>query len=301
MKKKKILLIGATSLLGKAVVDLLHDTYEIFGTYSQTQLAFFPYKKIKQLRLDITKPHQLIKIFHSHKYNVVLHTASIGNIECCEQNKKRAKAVNFTATKHIVALTKQIGAKLIFISSSAVFAGVNAPYFEDSKREPINFYGKMKQLSEDVVLKEKRNTVVRISMMYGWNNPSERSNTVTWVIESIKNDKCITLANDRFTNPVWNHEVAKSVKSVIEKNLCGCVHVAGLNTLSRYEIAQAVCKEFELNQKYIKGEQYAHLHQVSRHGLQETLDTSNMVKKIHQIPLSFEKGLRKMREESLYD
>ena len=93
---------------------------------------------------------------------------------------------------------------------------------------------------------------MRVTMMYGWNNPSERSNTVTWIIESAKNGKQITLANDRFTNPVWNYEVAKSIKSVIEKNLCGCFHVAGLNTLNRYEIAQAVCKEFDLDSKYIK-------------------------------------------------
>ncbi|MEK7458631.1 MAG: sugar nucleotide-binding protein [Patescibacteria group bacterium] len=301
MGKKKILLIGASSLLGKALVDLFHDVYEIFGTYSQKELSQSSYKHIKQIKLDITRPHQLKKVFQAHKYDVVIHVASIGNIECCEQNKKRAKAVNFTATKHIVALTKLIRAKLIFISSSAVFAGISASYFEDSKREPINFYGKMKQLSEDVVLKEKKNAVMRVTMMYGWNNPSERSNTVTWIIESAKNGKQITLANDRFTNPVWNYEVAKSIKSVIEKNLCGCFHVAGLNTLNRYEIAQAVCKEFDLDSKYIKSKQYMHLHQVSRHGLQETLDTSNMVEKIHQIPISFEEGLRKMRKEGFHD
>ena len=110
----------------------------------------------------------------------------------CEKNKKVAYKINVKGTENMIKVCYKNKAKLIFISSNAVFDGSNPPYSEKSKVHPVNYYGKTKVISEKMIMKSNVDyAIVRLILMYGWNHPKERENPVTWLINKLKNGRKI--------------------------------------------------------------------------------------------------------------
>src|SRR3989344_2673071 len=144
---KKVLFTGATGLLGKYFLANVPPGYEVIGTYNSNLRA----RKKFFLRLDITSKRKTGLLIKGVKPDIVVHAASIGSVDYCELHEKEANEVNVKGTINVVEACRLAGAKLIFISSNAVYDGENPPYSEDSPRKPLDEYGRTKVKGENIV------------------------------------------------------------------------------------------------------------------------------------------------------
>jgi len=71
--------------------------------------------------------------------------------------------VNHLATASIGKFSREIGARLVAVSSDMVFSGDDAPY--DDQSQPINEYGRTKAAGEAAVMDYA--ALVRTSLIYG--------------------------------------------------------------------------------------------------------------------------------------
>ena len=150
--KKKILVIGGSSLLGYKILAN-RNNFEIYASYNKNPINI---EQLETIEIDITNKTNCKKILEL-KPDVIINTAAITNVDYCEKFEKNAFNVNVTGTKNISEIAEKLGSKLIHISTDAVFSGNKKFYTEEDKPNPVNIYGKTKLESEKIVSKIEDN------------------------------------------------------------------------------------------------------------------------------------------------
>lgn len=292
----RVLITGGTGLLGKGLIETNKDV-EIssiyLGTYDMTDGPNVAY-----YRTDICDAEASEEVFRKAHPQIVIHTAGIANVDYCEKNYEEAYKSNVVGTKIILDLTGKAGAKIVFISTNAVFDGKNAPYSEDSMPSPINSYGKMKLEAEEIVRNSGlEHLIVRPILMYGWNNEHERSNTATWLIEKLRRGETVNIVNDVYENPLFNILCAEMIWSLIDANKEGIYHLAGKDVVSRYEFSRIIADVFNLDKRLIKQVSSDFFPGLAPRPRNTSYNTSKIEKELNVKILGLKEGLTAMKED----
>ncbi|MGN0728266.1 dTDP-4-dehydrorhamnose reductase [Treponema sp.] len=104
------------------------------------------------------------------KITWVINCAAYTAVDKAETEIDSAEKLNAEGPKNVARITRELGAKLIHISTDYVFDGSgNIPYTEDMPKCPVSVYGKTKALGEDFVEKEMTQYyILRTSWLYGF-------------------------------------------------------------------------------------------------------------------------------------
>ena len=143
----KLLITGASGLYGSKLAQLaLAKGIEVYSSDIQSLSVYGNFVK-----LDISGKVQVEQAFKNIKPDVVVHAASLTDVDKCETNKELAWKVNVEGTKNIVEAAHSAGSFLIYISTDYVFSGQKGNYKETDKPDPINYYGLTKLKAEEIV------------------------------------------------------------------------------------------------------------------------------------------------------
>jgi len=229
MREQKILITGISGLLGSSLEKVLkedgHNVYDISIDISNST-AVKDYKNKKM------------------KFDWIIHTAAVTDVDLCERNKVLCYKVNFEGTKNIRDLAKAIRARLIYISTASVFSGFEGNYKETDLPYPKNFYNLTKFLGEQVVLEYERGLVIRLNLIGIHPKGSRGQNFFEWLVDSIKTNKDIHLFSDVMINPLSNWTIAEFISKLIKiKPEEKILHLASKNILSKAEIGKLVIKK----------------------------------------------------------
>ena len=100
--------------------------------------------------IDEKKVHEYIIKYHP---DVIIHNAAWTAVDKAEQCQDEVYKINTLAPKYIAEACKEIGAKMMFISTDYVFDGKGDKYFEiDDPKNGLSVYGKTKAKGEDFVI-----------------------------------------------------------------------------------------------------------------------------------------------------
>jgi UDP-glucose 4-epimerase len=84
--------------------------------------------------------------------DIVMHLAAISGVDACEEHADIAYEVNVTGTNNIAWFCRKTGAGLVFPFSMAVLGDPESfPITVDDSRDPVNWYGRTKLLSERAI------------------------------------------------------------------------------------------------------------------------------------------------------
>lgn len=293
--KMNILITGGTGLLGKSLIETNIYPNNIwavyFGKYSMVDAP-----RVAYLNADICDKAALDKIFDKSRPGVVIHMAGIANVDYCEKEYRCAWHLNVDATEIIVELCKKYDVKILFVSTNAVFDGKNAPYSEDDKPCPVNSYGRMKLEGEGIIKASGlRYLLVRPILMYGRNNRNERLNTATWLIQVLKKEERVNIVNDVYENPLFSRNCAEIMWQLLEFNKEGVYHIAGRDTVNRYEFAKIIAEVFGLRQDLINSVSSDFFPALAVRPRNTSYDTAKIEKELGVKPLGLREGLLLMK------
>jgi len=227
-----------------------------------------------------------------------VHTASIASVDYIEKNKDVSRETNMGGMKNIIKACKNSGAKLIYISSNAIFDGNNPPYREEDKPNPLNYYGELKVGEEELLrLSGLSFSIVRPILMYGWNLGVERKNPVTWLIDALKENKPVNMVDDIFCNPLYSGDCADAVWKIIELEKKGVFHVGGEDEISRYDFACITAEVFGLNRSLIRPVKNSFFKDIAPRPVNTTYCIDKIKRELNIFPLGVREGLEKMRDE----
>jgi len=241
---RKVLVTGASGLLGARLADFLSNTYEVVSTH-RTQAI-----QGSSVRMDVTDRDAVLKVLSRFSPGVVVHAAAETNVDRCETNKDAAWKVNVDGTRNVAMGCARIGVKLVYVSTDYVFDGKKGLYVEDDRPNPVNYYGLTKLKAEESVEEICSDFVIaRPSVLYGWHR--KKLNFATWVIDSLRNGRGISVVKDHYNSPTLVDELAEVVLTILQRGLTGVYHTAGAEKVSRYEFAVNIADMFELDKSLI--------------------------------------------------
>jgi len=201
--------------------------------------------------------------------------------------------------KTIIKACEELDSKFIYISSNAIYSGTSAPYREEDKADPINYYGKIKLECEEIT--QESNVIwaiVRPILMYGWNYAFERPNIVTTGIARLREKEKFFAYEDVYYNPLYYYSCAEAIWKIIEKNKFEVFNVAGKDRLSIYGLMKGVAEVFKLEQSLLIPVQQGFFQEM----VKRPRDTSYCTAKIESVldidPLTVREGLKLMRDEA---
>ncbi len=240
--KTRLLITGVSGLLGNNLAYYFKDKYEILGLFNSHPVII---NGIRTEKCDITNKDSIKRIIHKFDPSIIFHCASITNIDQCEIDKDSAKKTNVLSTKSIVESIIVKEAKIVYISTDAVYDGVKEDFSENDSVNPLSYYGKLKYEAEIEVLKKGSSLVFRTNI-FGWNIQDKKS-LGEWVLEELKANRKINGFKDTYFSSIYTLEFARVIDIAIQKDLSGVYNCGSADTCSKYEFAQKIAKFFKLD------------------------------------------------------
>ncbi|MBU4501393.1 MAG: dTDP-4-dehydrorhamnose reductase [Nanoarchaeota archaeon] len=292
---EKGIVIGGSGLLGSKILRESAKEFETIGTYAS---HFFKMDNVTVNQLDI-RDEKAVKTFtQTQNPTYIILTAAMTNVDRCETAKEDALAINGKAPSRVAKCAERVGAKLIYISTDAVFDGRKGLYKEDDKPNPINYYGITKLIGEKEVKKNCKDWVIcRISSLYGWNTITDKQNFATWIIEKLRKKEEIRLFTDQYTTPTFADNAAKAIIEICKTNKKGIYHLASPECMSRFEFGKKLAKIFKLNESLIKPIVSENLNLAAKRPKKCCLDVSKAKKELKTKLLSVEEALIEMKKQ----
>ncbi len=223
-----ILVTGITGQLGYDVAKELERRGEDFiGT---TRKDF-----------DLSNPESAKSFIIEKKPSAVIHCAAYTAVDKAESEAELALTVNGLSTRKIAEGCREVGAKMLYVSTDYVFGGDgDTPYEISDEKAPQNIYGKSKLLGEDSVIALLREYfVVRISWVFGSNG----KNFVKTMLNFDKRRKKISVVDDQIGSPTYTADVAPLLVDMIKSDKYGIYHATNEGFCSWAEFAEEIFKQ----------------------------------------------------------
>jgi len=230
--KKKILVLGSTGMLGHQVVSYFLN----FDDYDVIDIAFRSKLREKTIISDVTNKTAFEKIVTELKPDFIVNC--IGILIHGSSNVENAIYLNAYLPHQLKKISKNIGAKLIHISTDCVFSGDKGGYIESDVTDGKGVYSQTKILGE---IEDDANLTLRTSII----GPELKDNGEGLFHWFMSQQGDIT----GFTRAIWSGvttlELVKAIKWSIESDITGLYHVTNNSSISKYEL-------LKLFQKYTK-------------------------------------------------
>lgn len=297
MKKIRVFITGSTGLLGTALIRAAQKRFILAGTYNK--VALVPNVLCKYYKVDITRKKTVEAAIAAFKPDYVIHTAALATPDYCDKHPEEAHLTNVVGTQNVAEITAKHGAHFIFITTNGVYDGKKPPYNEASEVNPIDVYGKTKVAGEEFVRSNlEKYTIIRLITMYGWNNPSERQNPVTWQNQILGENKLpINMVNDMYNNFLFAEEAAEAILRAVESGLNKeTFNIAGSDCISRYDFSLAIAKTFGHDAAMITPVPLSFFNTLVPRPKNTCFVTTKMRTKLGCKPISVKQGLGRMKK-----
>ena len=206
-----------------------------------------------EIKLDITGKAAVEAVLSQIKPDAVIHCAAWTAVDAAEDEENKAKvyAVNVTGTKNIAEVCKDLGCKMVYISTDYVFNGQGTkPWQADCKEfAALNYYGKTKLEGEMAVAETlEKYFIVRIAWVFGLNG----KNFIKTMINVGKKHDTVRVVNDQIGTPTYTYDLARLLVDMVETKKYGYYHATNEGGyISWYDFCCEFYKQYGLTTKVI--------------------------------------------------
>lgn len=229
----RILITGGSSYLGQHLVPVVSQAATRphgnmgadFHTVATTYYLNKPALSTQCHQLDIRDETAVRNLIFSFRPEIIIHL--IGS------NGQMAAAIR-QGSGNVMWAAREIGARLIHLSTDAIFRGNAAPYDENALPDPITTYGRAKADAEAIMQQHPNSVIIRTSLIYGL---QKMDHGTRWMAAALTNGKPVTLFNNQIRNPVWANTLCAAILELMDHPFTGILNVAGSQVMTRAEFA----------------------------------------------------------------
>lgn len=244
----KLLVTGASGMLGHALMRLSSSRHETWGIYRSHRVSF---PLARTFAADLTDEDAVRERLKVLKPAAIIHTAALTDVDECERNSELARRLNAEATRTLAELAGELGSRFVYISTDYVFDGQKGDYAEADSPNPVNVYGETKLMGEEAATGSCPGSLVIRTSIFGLNVQPKRG-VVEYLIRSLKRGETVSRFSDQFATPIYTGHLSRLLLELLEKGAKGLFHLGGGEKLSRYEFALEVADLFGYSRKRIE-------------------------------------------------
>jgi len=226
----KILVFGATGMLGKALIRRWKED-EVWGLGSA--------------QADIRNPTQVDEVVSKAAPDWIVLSAAYTDVDGCELNPTLASTVNTHGAVNVAKAAAQVSSRLLFISTDYVFDGNHStPYEITDPRNPISSYGKTKAEAEEKILRILPDScIVRTSWLFG---PGGKCFPDT-ILKLAEYRPQLEVVNDQRGCPTYTADLADAIVRLCQAEARGIVHATNRGDCTWYEFACEILRQAGLS------------------------------------------------------
>ncbi|HLW67164.1 MAG TPA: sugar nucleotide-binding protein [Gemmataceae bacterium] len=190
-------------------------------------------------------------LFREVRFRSVLNCVGNCALKSCELDKEMARRLNVVTAEVLVENVRELGARLVHLSSDLVFsgrprrledssAGLLGNYVETDGTDPVTIYGKTMVLAEQIISDSVRDAaILRISLPMG---PSfnEHAGAIDWINSRFRHGRPATLYFDEVRSAAYCDDLNHVFERMLHNDAAGLYHCGGPRPITLYQIGQIV-------------------------------------------------------------
>jgi dTDP-4-dehydrorhamnose reductase len=225
----KVLLTGAGGQLGWELQQCVPDNVELFACASAD--------------LDICDEAAVLALAAELSPRLIINAAAYTAVDQAESEPERAFAVNAAGATHLAQAARQVGARMIQLSTDYVFDGTHSsPYLSSEKSSPLGVYGESKYQGEQRVqaILPQQSVILRTAWVYS----THGHNFVKSMLRLMAQRDELGVVADQVGSPTYARTLAQAVWGfAAQPQLHGLFHWTDAGVASWYDFAVAIMEE----------------------------------------------------------
>lgn len=225
MPPPRILVLGATGGLGRALVRRLSSGHEVTGW--------------GRAELDLERPETIAAALARHDFDVLLNPAGLTSPDVSEEQPEKARLANVAGPQALAEFCQRRGARMIHFSTDYVFSGeAHDLWSEEDETGPVNVYGRTKRDGELAVLDACPSALVaRVSWLFG---PDKASHPDHVIQRALRGEE-LTAVEDKVSAPTSTADLSDWTARIIAEHPghAGVLHMCNSGIASWHSWAEA--------------------------------------------------------------
>ena len=226
----RIVVIGSKGQLGQDLMKTLQPDHEVIGLTHQN--------------IEVTD-YNSVRTMKEQKPDIIINTAAFHKTDQCEVEPLKTFSVNAIGPKNVAAISKEINATTVLISTDYLFSGSkNEPYTEEDTPDPINTYGISKLAGELFTKQNPNHYIFRVASLFGVAGASGKGgNFVETMITKAQKNEPVNVVDDMWMSPTYTKDAAETIKKVLELPLnFGTYHLTNQGYCTWFQFTQEIFK-----------------------------------------------------------
>ncbi|MBZ4401330.1 SDR family oxidoreductase [Myxococcus sp. AS-1-15] len=286
----RVLVTGSNGLVGsRACLQLEQRGHTVVGLGRGPRRTGGAYG---YAAVDLTREAEVASALEAAAPEVVIHCASMTEVDACEKDPEAAYAGNVRATEFVARGARKAGAHLVHVSTDYVFDGEAGPYDEDAVPNPRGVYAVTKHMGEQAArVLAPGCAIARTAVVYGWPPVEGRLNFGAWLVTNLEKGQPAKLFEDQVVSPSLADSVAAMLVELGERKLGGVWNTCGAAVVDRVAYGRALCEVFGFDPKLIVPTRMAELKLPSPRPLKGGLRTDKVRTQLEAKPLELAESL----------
>ena len=196
-----------------------------------------------QIPLDITDEEAVRRVLLELKPDAVIHCAAWTAVDAAEDCEEKVRAINAVGTKYIAKVCRELGCKMLYISTDYVFDGQGQTPWEPDCKDyaPLNVYGQTKLEGEQAVAELlDKFFIVRIAWVFGKNG----NNFIKTMLSVGKKYDTLRVVKDQVGTPTYTLDLSRLLVDMVQTEKYGFYHATNEGGyISWYEFACEIFRQ----------------------------------------------------------
>ncbi len=241
--KPRIVITGASGLLGHALCELAKKQWSVYAVYRQNIPRI---EGVVSTKLDLTDIGRACEFLSSVRPEAVIHAAASAQVAACEQFPEKSDEINVSVAEQLARRCARQNTPFVFISTDLVFDGTQAPYAETDTPAPFCIYSDQKVRAEKAVCQNHPGAIIcRVPLLLGL-GPYANDNFTFQMLQAIDQSRSINLFVDEYRTPVDIHSAAQGVLIALKHGGQSMLHLGGRTRVSRFELGQMLARQMNV-------------------------------------------------------
>jgi dTDP-4-dehydrorhamnose reductase len=234
----RVLITGATGLLGSHIAAALQTTEEVIGVDRHDWWGDRP---LRMAAADLGDDREVARLLDSVRPEVLFHCAALVDVDACERSPEAAHAINAILPGQL-ARAAGPDCLVVYITTDGVFRGDSAFATEEMFPSPRTVYGRSKLQGEIEVASATSNHLIVRTNFFGWSS-GRKQTFAEWLYRALEQQQPITLFDDFHFTPIYVVDFVAGLLQLIDRRARGLFHLAGGERLSKYDFGMELARE----------------------------------------------------------
>lgn len=243
----RVLVTGASGLLGINIALEARQDHTVIGLVNTHSLRSAPFEV---LTVDLLTEGRIERLLEETHPDWVIHCAALANLEACESEPALAAQINTEVPRKLAVHVARGGARLLYVSTDAVFDGQRGDYSETDLPNPLSVYARTKLDGERAVMEADPLAIVARVNLFGWSLTGKRS-LAEWFFNNLSAGNPVMGFTDVYFCPLLANHLAQILLEMLARELSGLFHVVSSQCSTKYEFGVALARQFGLDEGLI--------------------------------------------------